>query len=418
MMIQNKLNYILDSSERIFKTDTRYLIKGGFWITIGQIISSISAFVLAITYANWLSPETYGTYKYVLAVMSILSIPTLNGLSTAVTQAVAIGKEGSIRSMIRIKIRWGLIGSVGSLGLALYYYLNANYDLSLAFTLTGIFIPIFETFGIYNSLFNGRGEIKRSTIFYIIGQMISTTAILITLYFNQTLGIILFIYLFTWTLTRAILLKYTLAKYQINKIETEETLRYGKHLTAISAFNTVANYLDKILLFHFAGATTLSIYAITQAPLDQIKSLASRGISTLAFPKYATKGRADLEDHIFLWIKRSLVILTAVTIAYIIFIPWIFPLVFPIYAENVWYSQLAAIGLIPLASFIPYTALNAKVMKKQLYQLNFSSAGFQILTMCILGYIYGLVGIIISRILARFFDLITGYILVKKYSKR
>jgi len=419
-MLNTKRNIgnLLNWTEKKFKTDTRYLVKGGFWITVGQIVSSLSAFILSIVYANWLPQETYGIYKYVLSMMSILSIPTLNGMGTAVTQAVALGKEGSVRLAIKVKIKWGLIGSIGSFALSGYYYLAGNNTLFGAFILVGLFIPIVETFGIYDNLFHGRKEFKRSVIFYIIGQISATSVILITLYFNQTVGFILAAYFTTWTLVRAILLKYSLAKYQPNKLTDKDTIAYGKHLTAINAFNTLANYLDKILLFHFAGATTLAIYSITQAPLDQVRSLVSRGISTLAFPKYALKKSADLSKHIDLWILRSIFGLTLVSISYIVFIPWIFPLVFPVYAKDVWYSQLAALGLIPLVSFIPFTALNAKAMKKELYYYNLSSATFQIVSICSLGYMFGLIGVIISRILSRFFDLTISWLLVKNNLKK
>ena len=43
--IKNKTYKLLRKSEKYTKTDMVYLTKGGFWLTLGQIISSTSAFL-------------------------------------------------------------------------------------------------------------------------------------------------------------------------------------------------------------------------------------------------------------------------------------------------------------------------------------------------------------------------------------
>lgn len=411
--VERQANLLLDKTNKILQADARYILKGGFWITLGQALSSASAFILSIAYANWLTPETYGTYKYVLSLMSILSIPTLTGMGTAVAQAVARGQEGSLLFALKVKIKWGLLSSLASLAVAGYYYLNDNATLGSAFLLASFFIPFIESFGIYDSLFHGRKQFRLTTIYYASAQLLATSAILITSFFNQTLMFILLAYFIAWTLARGILLRHALVKYRPNTETSAETISYGKHLSMINAFNTIANYLDKVLLFQFAGAATLAVYSIIQAPVDQLRSLSSRGISLLAFPKYATKNPSDLKDHVNTWTKRALIALAVTAIFYVLLIPLVFPLIFPAYAKDVWYSQIAALGLIPLASFIPYTALSARAMKKQLYYFNFSSAAFQILTIVTLGYWFGLIGIIVARISARFFDLAISWSLVQ-----
>jgi len=61
--LKDKIYRLLRRSEKYFKTDMVYLAHGGFWLTLGQIISSAASFLLAIAFANLLPKETYGTYK-------------------------------------------------------------------------------------------------------------------------------------------------------------------------------------------------------------------------------------------------------------------------------------------------------------------------------------------------------------------
>src|SRR3989338_6258286 len=102
-------------TEKWLKTDMVYLTKGGFWLTAGQLFSSLSAFLLSIAFANLLPRETYGTYKYVLSIASLLSIPTLSGMTTSLAQAVAGCYDGSFIPALKARIKWGLFGALASL---------------------------------------------------------------------------------------------------------------------------------------------------------------------------------------------------------------------------------------------------------------------------------------------------------------
>ncbi|PIR45693.1 MAG: hypothetical protein COV09_00045 [Candidatus Vogelbacteria bacterium CG10_big_fil_rev_8_21_14_0_10_50_13] len=294
MNFKEQERLILGRASRLFKVDMGYLFHGGFWITVGQVVSSLSAFILAIVYANWLSPETYGTYKYVISVIGILSIPTLSGLSTAVSKAVVEGNEGSFRYAVKVKLKWGLLASAGGLVLAGYYFFNQNTELALAFLLSALFIPLLEGFNLYDSFLYGKKLFRTASWYYVIGQVFTTTLMVGAAYFRPTLAMILIGYLVGWSLVRFLLLRRTFNRFRPNNQVDPAVVPYGKHLTAIKAFNVFASYLDKVLLFQFVGAGPLAIYSITQAPLDQIRSLTSRGISLLAFPKYAAKEQALL----------------------------------------------------------------------------------------------------------------------------
>src|SRR5437868_5720048 len=92
--------------ERLLKTDIQYLIKGGSWLGVNQILSSLIAFALSLAFANLLAPGTYGVYKFILSVATILTIPTLPGIDAAVNRAVARKFEGTMIVGMKTKLRW------------------------------------------------------------------------------------------------------------------------------------------------------------------------------------------------------------------------------------------------------------------------------------------------------------------------
>ena len=113
--IKQKLYNTLRRSEHWTHTDMVYIAKGGAWLTAARIVASISSFLMVIAFANLLTKEAYGLYQYVLSIVGILSISTLGGINTALTQAMARGYEGSIIPALKTRIHWGVIGGIGSI---------------------------------------------------------------------------------------------------------------------------------------------------------------------------------------------------------------------------------------------------------------------------------------------------------------
>src|SRR5688572_902048 len=120
---------VLRWSEKYLKTDMVYLAKGGFWLTLGQAVSSAAGVLLIIGFANLLPKEAYGTYKYVLSIAGVLAAFSLTGMSVAVTQAVARGMDGMLRVAAKIQLRWGLLVTLAASAFGIYYLANGNREL-------------------------------------------------------------------------------------------------------------------------------------------------------------------------------------------------------------------------------------------------------------------------------------------------
>ena len=403
-MIKNlyhKLYNFLRQSEKYTKTDMVYLFKGGSWLTGGQIISSICSFLLAIAFANLLPKETYGSYKYILSIAGLLAIPTLSGINTAIIQSIARGYEGSFIKGLKTKIRWGLLGGLASLILSSYYYFNDNITLTFAFLITGIFIPFMDSFNIYGALLIGKKKFKISTIYNIIIKILSFIIIISVLFITNNIFLIIFTYFLSNTLLRLLFLFITIKKFKLNKEKDSETISYGKHLSLIDIISIIASQLDKILIFHYLGAIELAIYAFAVAIPEQIKSLL-KNISILALPKFSEKSIEEIKKTIFKKMAWMSLFIALGTVFYIIAAPYIYKLFFPQYIESVFYSQIFSISLITAIAILPTSALQAKMAKKELYQLNIYSPLIQIILLFFFIYFYGLLGIILARVINRF----------------
>jgi len=411
-MIKDTVYKILRKSEKYTKTDMIYLAKGGFWVTLGQILSSLSTFLLAIAFANLLPKDIYGQYKYILSVLGILSMTTLSGVDAAVSRDIARNLEGSFFSSLKMKIRWGLLGSLCSLIIGTYYLYKDNYTLAIAFAIIAFFVPIFESGSLYQTYFTGKKKFKKLTKYYSWAQISAATAIFLSIYFTDNIFIILLAYFVTYTLIRYFYILLILKKYSLNKETDKSSASYGKHLSFANLISTIGNQLDKILLFNHVGAVELAIYSFAIAPLEQFKSLI-KPINTLASPKFATADIKEIKKTIFKKMAIFSFILAIVAIIYIILAPYLYKIIFPQYLEAVKYSQIFAISLVTLPLLTIISIFQSQKMLKEIYIFNIASSISQIIITITMIYYYGLMGAILARVLQRFFNLILSSTLLK-----
>ena len=188
----------------------------------------------------------------------------------------------------------------------------------------------------------------------------------------------------------------------MSKDEDPKAIPYGKHLSLMKVINTIASYIDRLFVFHFLGAVPLAVYAFAIAMPEQIKGAFSL-LDTLAFPKFIGRNSEEIKASFKKKALRLFLLGGVVIGAYILAAPFIFKTFFPRYEEAVFYSQLFALSMLNLALFPATTALRAKKNVKGLYISNFVTPIFQIITMLVFILWQGLLGLIIARIISRFF---------------
>lgn len=395
---------LLRASERYFKTDMVYLTKGGGWLGLGHFVSSLSGFLLAIAFANLLPQDIYGTYKFVLSIFGILTVATLPGINTYIVQSIARGKEGTLLPSIAAKIRWGILGSVGALLLAGYYYVNGNVPLSFSFSIVALFVPFLDTFSLYTSYLQSKKLFSEATRHFARNQIISLVVVTGTLFLSDNLFIILLSYFGSLTIVRLWSLLRVLKRFPPNTEKDTASISYGKHLSIISTVGNVAAYVDHLLLFHFIGAVGVAVYAFALAPIEQIRGL-FKNIPPLAAPKFAERSIREINVLLGSRLSWLTVIGFFIAILYVLITPYLFRIFFPKYEESILISQALAFLIVlrlPLSLFSSaFQAQMAKIPKSWLY---WGVVPHVVLIggLIILIQLYGIWGAVISRYLFLF----------------
>jgi len=321
--------------------------------------------------------------------------------------------ENSFYTGFKTKLKWGILGSLGALGLAGYYWWQGNPTLPIPLLISAIFLPLVNASGIYGEFLLGKKlfnfRMKYSTASYLL----SVLFLILTVFLTKNLFWLIAVYLISNTLLGYIFYLITQIKFKPNRNDDPQTISYGKHLSLMGVISTVASYIDQILLFTFIGSTQVAIYSFASAVPEKIKEIL-QNINTLALPKLAAKSREEIKKGL----KRKLYQLTILTIAvmavYFLFAPYIYQIFFPKYLAAVPYSKVLTLIFITYpASFITMV-FQAKMMKRELYFLNSVNPIVQIILLLTLTPLFGIWGVVGAIISTKIFSLIFTLFLARK----
>lgn len=396
---KTKLYKFLKWTERWTKTDMIYLAKGGFWLSIGQGVTTASAILLSIAFANLLPIEKYGEYKFILSITPLLAIPTLGGMKTAINRAAAKNFDGVLTSGIKTSVKWGLIGSLLSLAVATFYYTSHHTSLAINFLAIAFFIPLTDPLDSFSYFLQGKKNFQLSTKLNVSREIFIASVTVLSLWFTDNIFILILIYFSTRTIINFILLQITIKRAKTNDDDNPESISIGKHYSMMGIISTIGDQVDKILVWHYLGAVQLAVYSFAMLPGNQLNGLFFKSLSTLAFPKLSEMTTEQVKRTLPPKIHKYMIVTVIVSLIYVALAPIFFKLIFPQYIDAVIYSQfyILSFTLIPFSLYS--SALMAQGEVKNQYSMTLVINILKILLFMVLLPLYGVGGGIATYII-------------------
>jgi len=387
------------------KTDMVYLTRGGFSFVLIQVFATVSALGTSIAFANLFPKDAYGAYKYILSIAGIIGTFSLTGLTTAVTQSVSKGFDGSLSEGFRINLKWSFGIVFISFGSALYYWIQGNSTLSLSLIIIGMATPFLSGYSLYGSYLNGKKKFEALSMLSLIRFGLPALTLISVVFFSNSAVVIVGAYFISHTLATYVC--YLISKFLFvsNNTIDSNLEHYGKHLSFLGILNVIADQLDKIIVFKYVGAVELAVYSFAIAIPNQIWGV-FKSVGQLALPKFANREIKEIQKEMYGKMFRLFLVLFVVTGLYIICAPFIFNVFFPQYVDAIPYSQIFALTIPGLISGLPTTALHAKKAVKSLYYNNMIFAIIKILLLLSSVYFWGVWGVVIARVLYEYIGVI------------
>lgn len=400
-------------SEKYLKTDMLYLAKGGGWLGLGQLVAMASGFILSLAFAHFFSKESFGTYKFILSVAGVISIFSLSELATAVIQSVSRGYNGALRQGFYISLRWSIGVFLAGLVLGIYYFFKNNLVLSYSFIIVGLALPVASSGSLYAAYLLGKKDFRRNSLYGMLHTALPATALVGTVLWSQNLYLIMTVYFLVGALAPLFLYYLTLKTYRNEIQEIDPGLTsYGGHLSLMEIIGKLAAFLDKILIFHYLGPTSLAIYSFALAPVEQLQS-GKKILGTLLLPKLGERSFENLQQSGPR--KALMLVVYALVLAgvYIILAPYFYGFFYPQYIGSVVYSQVYSLTLLAITGTVFNETLIAHKRKKELYLHRIVIPVVQITLFFVLLPRLGLWGLIITHVFMRSFSSVFAYYLVR-----
>lgn len=397
--MKEKLKKILRWSQKYTKTDMLYATKGSFWIILGKGGMALISLGIMTAFANWLPQEEFGTYQFVLSVASILAIITLPGINTALIRSVAKGKEGSLVTAFRTRIKWGWLGTAGMIIASAWYFMSQNHVLGGAFLVGAIFFNLRNTASLFSNFWHGRKRFDIDAKYRIASSALSAIVLVTTLYLTDNVVYVVGVFFGSHAIFDYIFYLLTKKRIENEKVDNE-VVPYGKSLTIMSIATTITNHLDKIILWKFLGPVQVAIYSFAILPIQRLKSMVP--ISTLALPKLSEKEiNGERKEGVLDKFWKLMILMVPITILGIIVAPFAYKLVFPQYMESVIYAQILSLMFLTVPFTLLSTALVAEAREKELYIIRFTAPTVQTLLLFGLVPFFGIAGAVGAVLVGR-----------------
>ena len=403
---------LLRSSERFFGTDMVYAGTGGLWLTGGQFATTLLAFVLAVALANFLEPEKYGNYKYILSLADVIGVFTLTGLTTAVTRAAARGCDGSLGTAFKRSLTWSISMLVIAGALGAYYLTQGNALLGIGLLVIGATMPLIVAASLYRPFLMGRGEFKWGALGGILQNGVPLLAVLITVFFTDSVLALIAAYFVSNLLVVTLLYRLAMRTAR-NREQDPAMVGLGNHLSVMGIISTIASQFDSILVFQSLGGAALAAFSLATAIPDVIRGT-FKNVDALAMPKFAGKSKEEMKRAV--WSKFPVLLFMTLTIgtAYALAAPYLFSLFFPAYMSAVPLSQVYAL-ILPLSFMLASAYFDSQAAVKERYILNIFNSTTRIGFTLIGIYFFGLWGAIAGRLVSRFFNVLLSAYLIARH---
>ena len=179
-------------------------------------------------------------------------------------------------------------------------------------------------------------------------------------------------------------------KYPESAQANPELLNYSKHLSVMGIVGIIASNMDKMLVFHFLGAAPVAVYTLAQLPSTQILKMFSLAevLSSEVCATQFKRSRETLTHKIYVFSFATI----AVVALYITLSPYIFKLIFPMYQEAVFLSQILILAVLTKPFTLYAQVFAAHGLKRAQYFTQISVAIIKLSLLLVLLPLYGLWG--------------------------
>lgn len=220
--------------------------------------------IITIILTKIMSSETFGEYRYYIAIFAMTSFFSLPETSKILIKYLPLKKNYLIKTLFQLKFKFSIIASFLFILISLYNLIQNNINEFIIFISFSLIYPLYYSFQIFDSILHAQQKFKQLSIHLIFRASIQALFVILTYYLTNNLNYAIVAYIFSYAIYNI---------YAFNGIkETKILYKKGTHysdekketiaLSLISIFAIVAENIDKILIAKFFSYEDLAFFTI------------------------------------------------------------------------------------------------------------------------------------------------------------
>ncbi|MBI5376673.1 MAG: hypothetical protein HZA77_14660 [Candidatus Schekmanbacteria bacterium] len=322
------------------------IVEGGSYLIASRIFSVVTGVVLVVAFTNLADKELFGSFRYFITILGVLSPFSLPEINTAIIRTVAAGKGKAYINGTRTRLKAGVVTAlIAAVTGGVFYKLRWNADIGIALIFASPFLPLYFALDSAFSYLNGRSLFRSLAFFRAAFALVTFSFAFAGIYFfSANIEVVCVFYVASASVFYFFCTLYVrrLSRSYVQGEDDGGVVRLGTHLSVRSAIASVEEKLDTLFIGSFFSMTQLAVFSVGRLFNDQMGEF-SRIIQTLLLPGFSREKEARRTSTVKLIIvATSLFAVMALII--IIVIPWIVPLLFTsAYSESIRYAKFFCI---------------------------------------------------------------------------
>ncbi|MFO0765098.1 MAG: oligosaccharide flippase family protein [Patescibacteria group bacterium] len=403
--------------EQKLKINVRQHAKNSSLLAAGSFVASLMGLAISVVYANFLSKETYGEYRYVLGLLNVFNSFSLTGMNVAVAQAVARGFDGVLMASIKYQLKWAIPHTLGGLVAAGVFYCRGDMTAAVCLALIAIIVPVSNAFNTYTAFLQGRKAFTAFSASTVVQSIAVYSSIAVAVFASRHVVWVTLANIGATLAVALIMHAWTLWRFKPGTSTDQNAITYGRNVSLLWGIRMAAEQIDTFLIHGFLGPVALATYAVITTVPERLKGYIKIA-PLVVLPNHANRTLADIVPPLRKKLALMTLALAGISAAYALLCPLLFGWIYPLYQNAVPLAQLYGITFIFGLSTIPLTILFSQQESKVLSNVLIGSSIAQGIIMALGLWLGGLMGAIAAKLVFQLLQTVTMIVGLEIAAKR
>lgn len=381
----------------------------------GRGVSMLAGFGMAMAFAHLSTPEVYGQYRYLMALLGVIGLTALPGMTVAVMRASARGDDGALREGMRARGRAAPLGVVILLALALVLGTRGQPALGRALVIAALCFPLLTALELYLPFLGGRQDYLRYALSQAAVTALPVPAVALVLLAHGRIEAAVLAWLATTVALHAALLWAATRGVNFRATADPEAVRYGRRISPVYLISTGQTYLSGLVVGTVLGPAPLAVFSIGMVWWEILRQ-ATSVVNLQMLPRMAAASDQDARRLLRKSLVAGLPLTAAVGGVMVVAMPWLVPALFTAhYRESVPVAQVLIVAMaLGFSGSQANTFLAARGHVRAQHWLAATALAAEVLGLALLTMRFGVVGVAVARCAARIWHSLFGVALVAR----